>query len=107
MFEIEDKNRIKLVDESILNNTQDEELRQEIIDIINNYEGRDADALSILMYASERNRLREFMDKLTSHYKDSLQFVHPDARRVNFMPGALRAEVFIIKCFKEMDIKPV
>lgn len=70
MFEIKEEDRMRLIDNSIIKNTQskpEEKLRQEIISIVNNYEGRDADALSILIYATERNRLAEFKDKLTSH----------------------------------------
>ena len=35
---------------------------------------------SVLAYAEEAGKLREYMDKLEKHYKDDLHYQHPDLR---------------------------
>ncbi len=82
-------------------------LKSRILEIAKKYEGRDADAVSVLFYAAERDRLEEYAGKLERHFEESLQYVHPEARRLAVMPGAVRAERFILDCYKEMRIKPV
>lgn len=74
--------------------------------IVDGFEGREADAISVLMYAAERGRTDEFLKKLEGHYEDSLQYVHPEARRDPRIPGALRAEAFIFGCYQEMGVQP-
>ena len=70
------------------------------------YEGQDLNALSVLAYAAERGRFDEFLEKLEKHYEESLGYVHPEARRVAQIPGAVRAENFFIKCYESLGIKP-
>ena len=74
--------------------------------IVNNYVGLDLNALSVLAYAAERGKFDEFANKLEEHYKSSLTYVHPEARRVAQIPGAFRAELFFLECYKDMGIKP-
>jgi hypothetical protein len=108
-FEIEEKNRITIIDKNIVSKLPEEEkedAKTRAIDIINNYVGRDVDAISVLMYAAEKGRFKEYAEKLEKHYQESLQFVHPEARRVGQMPGSVRAEMFFLDCYKEMGIKP-
>ena len=35
-----------------------------------------------------------------------MKYVHPEARRIAQMPGAVRAERFFLNCFEEMGVKP-
>ena len=55
------------------------------------------------MYAAEIGRFDEFAERLERHYQDSLKYVHPEARRVA-IPGALRAESFILQCYWDMGV---
>jgi len=50
--------------------------------------------------------LYEFAKKLEGHYQESLQYVHPEARRIARVPGAVRAEAFFLDCYKSMGIEP-
>jgi hypothetical protein len=82
-----------------------ESARQKAKKIADNYVGRDLDALSVLAYSAERERFEEFVEKLELHYKESLQYVHPEARRIAEIPGVIRAETFFLNCYKGMGIK--
>jgi len=81
-----------------------EDSRSRVEKIVQNWEGREIDALSVLTYAFEGGRFGEFARKLEEHYKKSLQYVHPEARRMKTIPGANRAERFILDCYKELDV---
>jgi hypothetical protein len=81
-------------------------LEPRIRGIVERFEGREGDAISVLMYAAEKGRTDEFLQKLEGHYRDSLQDVHPEARRDPRISGALRAEAFILHCYEEMDVQP-
>jgi hypothetical protein len=108
-FEVKEKIRNEFMEENIVGLLPEEireSSRQRAQKIINNYVGVDRDAISILAYAAERNRFDEFAEKLEKHYKDSLEYVHPEARRIKQIPGAVRACVFFIDCYKELGIKP-
>ena len=74
--------------------------------IATNYVCTYMDALSIMSYAAEIGRFNEFAGKLEQHYKESLQYVHPQARRVVIIPGAVRATQFFLNCYNEMGIQP-
>ncbi len=74
--------------------------------ILNSYAGRDIDALSVLGYAAEQNKFDEFVKKLESHHETNLRYVHPGARRILTVPGAQRAELFFLNCYKELGIEP-
>ncbi len=108
-FEVKEEARTTFIEKSIIEKLPDEKrdsARQKINDIVNNYEGQDVNALSTLAYAAEKNRFDEFTGKLETHYNESLQFVHPEARKLQQVPGALRAEYFFMRCYKELGIKP-
>ncbi|MBW3001046.1 hypothetical protein KY341_04175 [Candidatus Woesearchaeota archaeon] len=108
-FQTGPKTRAEFIEEKIIAILPEDErefARPKVIDIINKYVGQDVNALSVLRYAAERGRFDEFMDKLEKHYAESLIYVHPEARRVDGYPGAVRAELFFLECYKEMDIKP-
>lgn len=80
--------------------------RTEITDLVNRYEGQDFNALSVMAYAAERGQLDDYMAKLQGHYDDSLFRVHPGARKVNGVPGAMKTEAFFVGCYKELGIQP-
>jgi hypothetical protein len=75
--------------------------------IVGSYAGADRDAISILAYAAERGKFDEFAEKLEKYHADDLNFVHPDARRVAAVPGAIKAARFFMNCYEELGIKPV
>lgn len=108
-FEIAEEQRAAFIDNNIIANLHEDDkeaARERTKRIVNNYEGRDVDALSVLAYAAEQGRFDEFAGKLEEHYRDSLEYVHPNARKVARIPGAVRAEVFFTDCYIELDIEP-
>jgi hypothetical protein len=107
-FEIKEEDRLNIINNEILPFIPEIErnpLKTRILEIVKKYEGRDLDAVSVLIYAAERKRVKEYIEKLENHFQDNLQYVHPEARREKLIPGTLRAETFILECYKEMDIR--
>ncbi len=80
---------------------------QRAVRIVDNYVGQDLNALSVLAYAAEKGRFDEFAARLEGHFHNSLQYVHPRARRLPDIPGAVRAEMFFVGCYKDLGVKPV
>ena len=107
-FEVESVAREKWIGEFTANlpeeKRKDVRLRASVI--AENFVGTDLDALSILGYAAERGRFDEFAEKLEKHYDWNLKYVHPAARRIRAIPGAIRATQFFLQCYHEMDIQP-
>jgi len=94
---------------SKLNLSTDDERKakeEQVAELVNQYMGQDVNALSLLAYAAERGKLDEYTAKMKKHYDDSLQFVHPEARRLQRVPGAVLAEQFFLNCYTELGIKP-
>jgi hypothetical protein len=107
-FQVDEKERIRFIDENIVARLSEEKrdsARQRATQIVKDYVGRDVDALSVLAYAAERGNFDEFAGRLEAHYKENLHYVHPEARRCAKVPGAVRAEVFFLDCYKEMGIE--
>lgn len=107
-FQIALNHRIDFIDNKILAHFPENDrpaARERAIDVVNRYEGRDADALSILKYAAERGRFEEFAGKMEAYCAKELGFVHPEARRVAGVPGAHKAEEFLISCYKDLGIE--
>jgi len=107
-FEIEAEKRVAFINDKIvvkLPNDIKERARETANKIVNNYVGRDMDALSILFYAAEQGRFDEFADRLEKHYKESFQFVHPEARRVADVPLARVAQGFFLRCYQDLGIR--
>jgi len=108
-FEIAEENRVAFIEENILGKLPEdirESVKPRVLKIVNDYVGRDLDALSILAYAAERGMFEEFAKKLEENYKENLCYVHPEARRIIELGGTFRTEHFILDCYKEMGIKP-
>ncbi|HJX05537.1 MAG TPA: hypothetical protein VJ461_02420 [Candidatus Nanoarchaeia archaeon] len=108
-FEVTEEGRITFIEKNILGKLPEdirESVKPRVLKIVNDYVGRDGDALSVLAYAAERGRFEEFAKKLEENYKENLCYVHPEARRILELGGAFRTEQFILDCYKEMDIKP-
>ena len=108
-FEIEESMRTDLINKHILAHLPEESrqaVKQRAIRIVENFVGQDVNALSVLIYAAERGKFDEYAQRLEEHFRESLQYVHPEARRIAQVPGAVRAEVFFINCYKELVIKP-
>ncbi|MFA5176361.1 MAG: hypothetical protein WC413_03845 [Candidatus Nanoarchaeia archaeon] len=109
-FEIEGKDkREEAIKKLILDNMCQKEaagLQERIFKIVECFEGRDLDALSVLIHAAEQGKTEEFLKELESHYKDNLQYIHPEARRMITIPGAVRAERFILDLYEKLGGKP-
>lgn len=80
--------------------------RPRVVDIVDKCIGMDMDTLLLLHHAAEKERFDEFMDKLEKQYHENLCYVSPEARMVKGYPGADRAELFFIDCYKKLGIKP-
>jgi len=107
-FEVPESVRTSFIRENVGGYITEEQLETSIKRaeaIVNAYAGRDMDALSVLAYAAERGRFDEFAQKLDEHYQESLQFVHPEARRLAQIPGAIRAEQFFLECYQDLGIQ--
>ena len=108
-FEVpEDKQKI-FIDKNIIGLLPEKERGDgevRAVRIVNDYMGADRDALSILAYATEQGKFDEFAGKLETHYKDNLIKVHPEARRVKAVPGAMKAAAFFVQCYQELGIRP-
>jgi len=108
-FEVSEKARIAFIDANIvlhLPNEEQAEARKRAIKIVESFVGRDVDAISVLGYAAERGKFKEYAEKLEQHYEENMKYVHPEARRISQIPGAVRAERFFLNCYHEMGIKP-
>lgn len=108
-FEIDPVAREQFIEKNVvarLPETERAEAKRRATTIVSNFIGADMDALSILGYATERGRFGEFADKLEKHYDWNLKYVHPEARRIAAIPGAIRATQFFLKCYEEMSIQP-
>ena len=81
-------------------------IKKRAIKIVESFVGRDVDAISVLGYAAERGKFKEYAEKLEQHYEENMKYVHPEARRISQIPGAVRAERFFLNCYHEMGIKP-
>jgi predicted unusual protein kinase regulating ubiquinone biosynthesis (AarF/ABC1/UbiB family) len=108
-FIVPEEARTAFIDDNIVGKLPEdsrESAKDKAIRIVNDYVGQDLNALSVLAYATERGRFDEFVEKLEGHYQESLQYVHPEARRIARVPGAVRAEAFFLNCYKSMGIEP-
>ena len=108
-FEVPEEMRIKFIDENILGKLPEEtrdNTKSRVLRIIENYQGLDSAALSIMAYASERGRFDEFMERLETHYNENLQYLHPEARRLAIMPATRRAQIVFRECCEEMGVRP-
>jgi len=108
-FQVDEESRTIFIECSIVaklpGDTRDS-TKQRATQIVDNYVGRDRDALSVLAYAAERGEFEEYATKLEAHHKKSLQFVHPEARASKQVPGVDRADVFLLECYKKMGVQP-
>ena len=109
-FQVQAGARVSFIENSIVAKLPENErdnAKAGATTIVNCYAGIDVDALSVLAYAAERGKFEEFAEKLEKHYEENLSFVHPDARRLAVVPGAVRAERFFIDCYRKMGIQPL
>jgi predicted unusual protein kinase regulating ubiquinone biosynthesis (AarF/ABC1/UbiB family) len=108
-FMVPEEARTAFIDKNIVGRLPEdirESAKSRATKIVTDYVGQDLNALSVLAYAAERGRFGEFAGKLEEHYQESLQYVHPEARRIAQIPGAVRAERFFLDCYKSMGIEP-
>lgn len=107
-FQIVESNRIEFIEKNIVGNLPEnsrDTTRQRATKITNDFEGVDIDALSILAYAAKRGKFDEYAGKLEEHFEENLQYIHPKARRLAKVPGAIRTNNFFVGCYKEMGIE--
>jgi len=104
-FEISEKDREDFIAKHIVgkfSGASTERVRQIAI----NYEGRDMDALNVLAYAVEKGKFEEYAGRLEKYFREDLQFIYHEGRRLVKVPGAMRAEKFFMDCFEELGVKP-
>jgi hypothetical protein len=109
LFEVRKDKRDLFIDDTILAKLPEEKrnsAKDISIKIINDYVGQDLNALSVLAYAAKDGRFDEFVEKLETHYQKILKYVHPEARKLANVPGAVRTENFFLECYKSLGIKP-
>ncbi|MFH1174866.1 MAG: hypothetical protein V1725_07050 [archaeon] len=106
-FLVDEEERTSFIEEYIVGILPDEEgsaAREKAKELVNKYAGQDINALSVLAYAASKGRFAEFVDKLEFHHEENLRYVHPEARRLSTVPGAVRAETFFSNCYKALCI---
>ncbi len=107
-FLVKEEKRINFIDQDIIAKLPEnvrESAKTRATKIVNAYVGQDVNALSVLAYAAECGRFEEFAEKLENHYQESLAYVRPDMRkRSDLFPGAFRAEMFFVDCYRSMGI---
>jgi len=84
-FELKKENRVRFIEKNIVEKLPENErelAETRAIKLADNYVGVDVNALSILSYAAVQGRFGEFAEKLEKHYRKSLSYVHPEARKV-------------------------
>ena len=106
-FEFEEKLRKEFLENMLLQ--LDKEVRdsgrERAVRIVNDYEGRDIEALAIIGHALEKGRFEEFAEKLEKHYKDNLQFLHPGSRRLYHFARVERIGEFFEQCYEQLGVK--
>lgn len=103
-FQVPEEARTEFVGEKILGRfsiTEREVIEPRVTEIVNNYAGRDVDALSILSYASEQDRLDEFAEKLEEYYEKDFGYKHPETRCI----PTPKTEIFFIGCYEALGIE--
>jgi len=108
-FETSERERNSFMDKVIIGRLPveiQEDAKKRSTEIVANYVGRDISALSVLGYAAERGRFDKFATRLERHYRDQLKYIHPGARRMKIVPGAVRTEAFFLSCYNDLGIQP-
>lgn len=102
-FDIEEQERLGIIEKEIIPNLPEAEreaARQRVIKIITDYQGRDTEAIGILISAAQEGRFNEFAQKLERNYTESrLELLPPRLRRVTTLHGAMELERFLLACY--------
>src|SRR3989344_4771089 len=107
-FEIPEDERIDYIDRKIVAKLPGDvkaSAKERATLIVNNYIGLDANALSVLAYAAERDRFNEFAGKLEQYYHENIDFIDPEIRLLGGLPIMRRVGIFFIQCYKELGIQ--
>ena len=110
VFDIPDETkRTSFIDRNIIIHLPEgrrAEAKTSVARLVTNYEGRDVDVLSVLCYAAEGGKFDEYLDRLGVYFRDDMIFIHPDARRLAVIPGAVRAGSFFLACYRDLGVQP-
>jgi len=105
-FQVPEEKRQPFIERRILSKFSEErrmEVAGIVVRIVENYEGHDINALSVLTYAIGQGRFEEFTSRLEAFYKKDLQFRHPEQRAVI---RDFRTEEFFLRCYEDLGIAP-
>jgi hypothetical protein len=105
-FQVPQEKRDPFIERNILARFPQEErmaVAERVGKIVENYEGQDINALSVLTYAAEKGVFEEFATRLETYYRENLQFRHPEQRVIikDFM-----SEEFFSECYRDLRLIP-
>lgn len=80
-----------------------DDVRTRVNKIVNDFEGRDVDALSILSYATDQGRFEEFAGQLEGFHEETFQYLHPRTKEPGVHNGV---ELFFIRCYTSLGVEP-
>jgi len=105
-FQYPEEKRLPYIERSILTKFPEEKRKAvtgRVVQIVENYEGHDINALSVLTYAAEKGRFDEFALKLENFYQQDLQFKDPAQREII---RDYKAEEFFQACYRDLLFEP-
>lgn len=104
-FEIKPDLRRRCIDEYIIEKldvSDKEDLRKKVEGLIRDYEGWDRDALTILVYATEKGCFSKYFEELDHYYKRNLVSINPEERKQNGVQATHRTKVFFGLCYRNL-----
>lgn len=84
------------------------ELLPRIREVVQSWDGREHDALTVLQYAAQKGHLEKYIDALDRHAIEQIMFVAPETR-CEGSAGARRTDMFVAQCYRELgvELKPL
>jgi len=77
---------------------------KDVLSLLESCEGRDFEVANVLFHARDKGKLSEYIENLRKYHKEHLGFVHPDIRRGEGINGAIDADIFFRKCYKDLGV---
>jgi hypothetical protein len=99
LFEVDDNTRAAEIEIMICRfpHSMKKELTELANHVVNEYAGRDADAVSVLKLASQKGRFAEYAQKLEGYYRRTLQRVKPEDRH------GPKINEFFSQCYADLN----
>lgn len=105
-FQIAEEKRTAFIQENIVDIFRKEaqtDISDRVSKIVSDFEGRDADALSVLLNAAEQGRLDEFANQLERFHKETFQYLDPRTKSPGVHSGV---DLFFTTCNASLGIGP-